>query len=110
MSVDFCDPFDESLARNGPAAVFLPDPEGLLRFDAEWSRDAWARSPGPHPLGWTWLLLRDRDSGFVQLVLCTSPTLITDHPRADVRAFPTLGEAREARQSFGHPPVTGEPW
>ncbi len=100
----FCSPFDESLARSGPAGVFLFDPEGELRFHLTWTRDAWGRSPGPHAHGWVWLLLRDRDTGFVQLALVTSPTLIESHPRAEVAVFEDLEAARAARAAFGVPP------
>jgi hypothetical protein len=106
----FCDPFDEALAERGPAGVFLFDQEGLLRFDPEWTRDAWVRSPGPHTLCWRWVLLRDHDTGFVQLVLSTARDLLVDHPRMDLRVFTDLEEAREVRASFGSPPVCPEPW
>lgn len=100
----FCSPFDEQLARSGTAGVFLLDPEGALRFHLTWTRDAWGRSPGPHEPGWRWLLLRDRSTGFVQLALVTSPTLITEHPRADVQAFEDRAEAEAARARHGNPP------
>ena len=106
----FCSPFDEALAHSGPPGVFLRDPEGMLRFHLTWTRDAWGRAPGPHAHGWTWLLLRDRDTGFIQIALVTSPTLIVDHPRADVRSFDTLDDAQAARERFGHPPVSAEAW
>ena len=106
----FCSPFDEALAHHGPAGVFLRDPEGQFRFHLTWTRDAWGRAPGPHEHGWTWLLLRDSDTGFVQLALVTSPTLIEDHPRADVRPYATFEEAVEARRAFGEPPMSATPW
>lgn len=105
----FCSPFDEQMAHSGVAGVFLLDPEGALRFHVTWSRDAWGRSPGPHEPGWTWLLLRDRDTGFVQLALVTSPTLILSHPRAEVRAFATRESAEAERATFGSPPFS-EAW
>lgn len=106
----FCNTFDEELARTGPAAVFLLDPEGAWRHEPSWTRDAWQRAPGPHEAGFTYVLLRDRGTGFVQLALATSPTLLASHPRADVRAFPELEAAVEARAAFGRPPVAREPW
>lgn len=108
--MDFCSDFDAGLAAAGPAAVFLPDRDGLWRFDAEWTRDAWGRHPGPHVIEPTYSLLRDRDTGFVLLVLVTSPTLLPDHPRMDVRAFPDVGSARHARARFGAVPVAEEAW
>lgn len=105
----FASPFDETLASLGPAAVFLVDTEGLLRFHLNWTRDAWGRQPGPHAIAWVWMLLRDRDTGFVQLALVTSPTLIPEHPRADVRSYETREAAEAARSTFGRPPIA-EAW
>jgi hypothetical protein len=108
--VVFCSPFDEALALSGPAAVFQPDREGRLRFEADWTRDVWERAAGPHALAWTWTLLRDHDTGFVQLLLVTSPSLLVRHPRADVRPFPDLGAAREALADCGQPPLRPDGW
>lgn len=106
----YCSPFDESLATAGPAAVFLPDTEGALRFHPSWTRDAWGRSPGPHAHGFCWTLFRDRGTGYVQLVLVTSATLIPEHPRLDQRRFESREQAEEARAAFGNPPIAREPW
>ena len=106
----FCSPFDAELAQNGPGAVFMPDHHGELRFDVDRTRDAWERAPGPHPHGWTWVLLRDRATGFVNLALVTAPSLMQAHPRADVRHYPDETAARAAREGFGRPPVSAEPW
>jgi len=108
--MEFCSPFDEAFAHAGPAAVFLFDRDGALRFDATWTRDAWGRMPGPHRTGWCWQLLRDRASGFVQLILVTSPTLMVDHPRADVRVFGSHAEAVQARARFGDPSISVAEW
>jgi len=108
--MEFCSPFDEALAHAGPAAVFLLDREGALRFDATWTRDAWGRAPGPHEPGWCWQLMRDRASGFVQLILVTSPTLLAAHPRADVRVFATHAEASDARARYGTPAMASDGW
>jgi hypothetical protein len=108
--VVFCTPFDEALAGSGPAAVFLFDQEGALRFEATWTRDAWGRAPGPHDVGHTWLLARDAASGFVWVVLATSPTLLVDHPRLQLRVMASLEAARAALDAFGRPPVASEPW
>ncbi len=108
--MEFCSPFDEALAHTGPAAIFVPDQEGLLRFAPSWTRDAWGRAPGPHTPGWTWLLARDAGSGFVQLVLVSSPTLLVEHPRLDLRAYASGAAAVEARALWGSPPVAEAPW
>lgn len=106
----FCSPFDQHLAEAGPAAVFLPDPEGLLRFDAEWTRDAWSRAAPPLRPGFTWVLARDRVSGYVLMVLATSPDLLVDHPRLDLRRFADRDAARAALQALGSPPLARGPW
>lgn len=114
--VRFCSAFDEALALRGPPAVFLPDREGQYRFDADWTRDVWERAgdvweragDGPQDASWTFLLLRDRDTGFVNLLLVTSASLLREHPRAEVRAYPSLEAASAARARFGRPPIARE--
>ncbi|TNE84333.1 MAG: hypothetical protein EP330_29385 [Deltaproteobacteria bacterium] len=106
----FCSPFDEALAQGGAAAIFLPDPEGMWRFDASWTRDAWGRDAGPHAHAWRYAALRDKRSGFAFVALVTSPTLLVEHPRLDVRLFESLDEARRFVADFGDPPITEAPW
>lgn len=112
----FCSPFDEELAARGTPAVFLHDPEGRLRFDPEWTRDAYGRAAAiaALPPGWRWVLARDRDSGYVQLVLVTSPALADSHPvgggRLDLRAHPSRAEALAELVALGRPPIRREPW
>lgn len=108
--MEFGSPFDEALAKSGPAGIFLVDREGLLRFEATWTRDCWGRAVGPHSHGWTWLLARDRASGFVQLVLATSPTVLVMHPRLDLRTFADPESARAALAGIGNPPIAEEAW
>ncbi len=90
--------------------MFLFDREGLLRFDAQWTRDAWGRSPGPHEAGWSWVLARDRATGFVWMVLATSPQLLLEHPRLDLRAFGERAAAEAALSALGTPALAVEPW
>jgi hypothetical protein len=99
MAQAFCSSFDEALAHSGPAGVFLADREGRLRLDADRTRDAWERARGPHPHGWTWVLARDRATGFTNLLLVTSPTLMPSHPRADLLAFPDRESAAAALEA-----------
>ncbi len=108
--MDFCSPFDRHLAHEGPAAVFLPDTEGAFRFQPSWTRDAYGRAPGPHEHAWTWTLLRDRGSGFVMVALVTSPSLLSEHPRLDVRVVESLAAATDALQAFGSPPLAESAW
>jgi hypothetical protein len=106
----FCNGFDEELARTGPPAIFLPDREGLLRFDAEWTRDRWDRAQGPHERVPMWVLFRDSDTGFVLLLFTTAASLVEDHVRGDVRQFADRSDAVEMRDRFGSPPVCVDAW
>lgn len=106
----FCTDFDEHLAVHGPPAVFLPDREGLLRFDAEWTRGAWGRLDAVPERAPAWVLLRDHDTGFVALAYTTSAALLAVHPRMQTRHFDTAQDALRARDAFGSPPVAGAPW
>jgi hypothetical protein len=106
--MQYCNPFDEALARDGAPAIFLRDREGMLRFDETWTRHAWGREAGPHAHGWTWLLLRDRATGYVTVVLATSPTLMPSHPRCDVREVADRDAAEAQLAAYGSPPICDE--
>lgn len=108
--MEFCSPFDEALANGGPPGVFLFDPEGALRFQPTWTRDVYGRAPGTHAHAWTWLLARDKATGFVQLVLVTSPTLLTEHPRLQLRVFASIEAARAELATWGRPAIAPDPW
>ena len=107
---EWCSPFDAALAASDVAGVFLLDREGLWRFDETWTRDAWSREPGPHRVGVTWRLLRDRGTGWVTVVQTNSPDLLAAHPRADVRTYDTLRDALAARDALGRLPIAREAW
>jgi hypothetical protein len=106
----FASEFDRELAASGPAAVFLPNREGLLKLEPAWTRDAWERAPGPHPPGWTWTLCRDRATGYVVLALVTSPSLLLSHPRLDLRRYRDREEAVRERLALGPVAIRREPW
>ena len=106
----FCSPFDEALAQSGPAAVFLLGRKGTLRLNENWSRDVWERAPGPHEHGFCWIAFRDHGTGWVQLLLVTSPTLLQEHPKGDVCSFETREEAEAFIAGFGQPPLCKDPW
>ncbi len=108
--MDFCSPFDEQLALHGPPGVFLRDSDGVWRFQPTWTRDLWGRSPGPHEHGLTYVLARDEASGFVMLLLVTSPTLLQEHPRLQLRPFDSLEAATAAHRALGDPAVVPTPW
>lgn len=106
----FCSTYDETLAKEGPAAVFLPDKRGAWRFDAEWSRDAWLREEGPHQRNMGYRLWRDANTGYIVLLMVSSDTLLTTHPKGQLRTFRTLDEAEAAREQYGKPPVDRKAW
>ncbi len=106
----FPNPFDQLMFEQGPPAVFLPDRKGEWKLEPTWSRDAWGRDAGPHERGVAWALVRDKGTGFITLVVLTSPTLLRQWPRADVRLYEDEASAREARAAFGEPPLCREAW
>ncbi len=99
----FCSPFDRALAENGPPAVFQLNRDGEWRFEPEWTRDVWERSPGPHRKGTVFVVLRDSDTAFLSLLMVTSPDLLTSHPRGEVRTYADFESARSARETIGPP-------
>jgi hypothetical protein len=115
MGPMFCSPFDEALAAVGPPAVFLHDGDGLLRFDSEWTRDAWQRvdpddrDRGPTEHEARWVLLSDRVTGFSFVVLATSPQLLRHHPRLHSSAYTTRLDAFAALHALGVPPLRRDP-
>lgn len=108
--MDFASPFDEQLARSGTPAIFLFDHKDCWRMEPQWTRDCWGRCDGPHEHGWRFAALRDRGTGFVWVVLVTSPTLLVAHPRLDVKLFPTLEAAQAERDRYGSPAKCEEAW
>lgn len=106
----FCDPFDAALARSGAPALFTVDAEGRLRLDPDRTRDALSRLSGSPAGAPALALLRDRATGYVQLVLASAPELLRGHPRADARRFETAHEALAALRALGRPPIWRGEW
>jgi len=106
----FCSPFDEALAQGGPPAVFLLDRDRRLRFQPEWTRDAWGRHPEASEHEAAWFVVRDCGSGFVQAVFVTSPVLLQGHPRVQARRVQSESHALQALAELGAPPIASEPW
>lgn len=109
-SLKYASVFDETLAREGPPAVFMFDADRRLRMEHMWTRDAWTRAEQPLVFGEKWVLLRDKASGFVGLALVTSPALLCTHPAFEFRSYLSFEEAKAAREAFGDPPITTVPW
>lgn len=106
----FCDPFDAALASSGCPAIFTVDADGRLRLDAERSRDALLRCESAPRPGLSPCLFRDRATGWVQLVVATSPDLVAAHPRADIRRFESGAQALAALAALPQPPVWRGDW
>lgn len=105
MIPPFATPFDEAVARSGAAALFTLDHQGELRLTSDRTRDAWNLLTGPPAPGWTHCLVRDRGTGWVQYLLATSPDLVAQHPRADIRVFADGAAALAALSAYGRPPL-----
>lgn len=114
MSLDpllFRDPFDQRLSEQGPPAVFTANAAGELGLDLPRTRDAWSRlSLPPTEIEACHCLFRDRATGFVQYILVTSPALLREHPRAQVRRYPDPASALQALAALGRPPMALVPW
>ncbi len=113
-TLEFCSSFDRAVAHEGPEALFIRDREGLWRLAPNWTRNAYDALEGDRAQSaqktWRWLLARDHDTGFVQLLLCTGQDLLHAHPRMDLQYFDGLEEGDAARSAYGDPPVCKETW
>jgi hypothetical protein len=103
--LNFADPFDALLARDGPPAIFTTTSDGELKLDLFRTRDAWQRVSGEASHEICHCLFRDDATGFVQYVLATSLELVRDSPRATVARFPTEAEALDVLRALGRPPL-----
>lgn len=106
----FADTFDGAVARAGVPALFTVDARGALRLDPDRTRDAWSRLDAPPAREAALYLVRDRATGWVQLMLSTSPALVEGHPRADAARYPSVAAAREALSGLGPLPIARESW
>lgn len=104
--VPFSDPFDRSLASDGPGALFTIGHKGQLRLALNRSRDQGKRAAADRPKRPCHCLFRDRATGFVQYVLATTPALCQAHPRADIQEYPDQQSALHALATLGRPAVT----
>lgn len=105
----FCDTFDAAVAASDAPALFTLDHHGRLRLDADRTRDALSRLteiPCREPALY---LLRDRATGWVQLVLSSAPALAEGQPRADATRYPDASSALLALGALGPLPVSRDP-
>ena len=69
------------------------------------TRDCYQHCDPAPPRDPAFALFRDRTTGFVSLFYTTGRSLLSAHPRAEVRAYGSEPEARAALESLGRPPV-----
>ena len=98
-------PFDETMATEGPPAVFTLDHSGRLGVDEARTRETWCRVGGTDLREPCHCLFTDIETGFVQYVFVTSPAFFRDHPRATTQRFPSAAEALDALRAIGPVPV-----
>lgn len=105
--MEFVSDYDRETADNGVPSIFLRDPDGLWKLEANLTRDCWERTrPSMRHVGHG--LLRDRATGFVTQVYVTGRALLEDHPRADITWFDSEDDARRALHALGSPPLAAE--
>ena len=107
--IQYRSPFDEQLATHGPPAIFTIDFKDRLGLDEARTRELWTRMDRAPEWGVCHCLYRDRETGWVQYVLVTSPDLCGPHPRADIVRFATREDALSALAALGELPVSKEP-
>ena len=91
--MEFIDPFDYALAKDGLPAVFTLNHEGVLQFDLVRSRDFRRQNPPPYRKGWLHCVLVDHATSWPQYALITSPNLATRHERASIHQFDAYEDA-----------------
>lgn len=103
--MEFVSDYDAEMARRGPPGIFLRDPDGLWKYNADLTRDTWERT---HPLerDCGFGLMRDRATGFNTPIYVTGRALFIDHPRVDVIWFEDLASLGAALAALGSPPCS----
>ena len=74
--MEFCSPFDEELARSGPAAIYVRNTSGQWRLGPDLTRDGRGRHPDPPALDPAFALFRDRGTGLVTWFYVTARALL----------------------------------
>ena len=93
--MEFIDPFDFALAKEGVPSVFTLNHEGVLQLDLIRSRDFRRQNVGPYKKGWVHCVLIDRATNWPQYALLTSPNIANKHARADIYQFSSYDECLE---------------
>lgn len=102
----FASLYDEACFRDGPPALFTPDPRGNLRVDPERTREIWLLQPSPSGREAAVYVLTDRATGVKMLLATNCPVLAELQPRGPVERLPDYDTARAvvAAQWAGHTP------
>ena len=106
--MSFCSPFDEAMAREGPAAVFVRTHDGDWMLSDALSRDLATRA-GSVSRDVAHVLFRDGATGLVSWWFVTGRDLLRDHPRGAVLAAGGHDEIAERFEALGRPPVSAPP-
>ena len=88
--------WDEALAANGPATLFTLDPKGLLRADAERTREVGLEHGALPNTGGLHYVAVDRATGVKMYLYVTHPTLAEKQLRADAHIVADGAAARDA--------------
>lgn len=91
----FATAWDQALAASGPAAIFTLDPKGLLRADAERTREIGLTDGALPNEGPSHYVVTDRATGVHMYLYVTHPHLAEHQPHADARRVPDAAAAIE---------------
>lgn len=92
----FASAWDAALAASGPATIFTLDPKGLLRADAERTREVGLQHGALPNVGGSHYIAIDRATGVKMYLYVTNPALALNQLRADCELVGDGGIARAA--------------
>jgi|GEM_PF-3081559 len=97
MPVKFADPFDETLAKMGPPALFTQTHEGVLQFDLfrtrEWRRRFFSADEIEVSLSFCHCVCIDTATRWPLYVLLTSTALVASDERTKTTRYSSMEEA-----------------
>lgn len=98
----FASPWDAALAASGPATIFTLDPKGLLRADAERTREVGLEHGALPNEGAHHYVVTDRATAVKMYLYVTHPLLAERQLRGDAQRVGELAEAvRVVRGQWG---------
>ncbi len=96
----FTDPFDEEMAKQGPAALFVLTHDLELQLDLFKTRELRRQNNPPFPFEHCHCVLIDHATKWPQYALITSAALCIHHDRATIKRFESYDDAIKAVNSF----------